>query len=238
MKANNLQKIWICINSMWNVFKISSLAIIKSGFGTFEADDANKILRAFSKKVLKNINLKIQVNNLDRFQLKPGTPYILMANHASLYDVPILFYCIPATVRMIAKKELIQIPIWGKAMLKSDFVSIDRQNPKKAMEDLKVAKKKMEKGAVLVVFPEGTRSRTGNILPFKRGAFHLALQAKATIIPVRIHGSANAVPPDTFDFYYNQTVQINIGNFIDTKRYSRSTLPKLVENVRNQILNL
>ena len=108
----------------------------------------------------------------------------------------------------------------------------------KAMKDLAYAKQKMESGIVVWLSPEGTRSRTGELLPFKKGGFMLAFQTGATIIPVGIRGSINALPPGTWDASFDQNAEVHVGTPIDTSEYSIKDRARLMEDVREQIEKL
>jgi len=108
---------------------------------------------------VNKVQLQCNIKDPHRLKLKEGRPYIFMCNHASAYDIPVSLHTLPGSIRMLVKKELVQIPIWGRAMIASGFVSVDRQNKLQAFEDLKKAKKAMEKGIVLLIFPETTNPR-------------------------------------------------------------------------------
>jgi 1-acyl-sn-glycerol-3-phosphate acyltransferase len=170
--------------------------------------------------------------------IKPGRPHIIMANHRSYYDIPLSFISLPGSIRMLTKKELFKVPIWGKGMKAAEFISIDRNDLDQALKDLEEARKIMQSGIVLWVAPEGTRSRTGKLGDFKKGGFMLALQTGAIIIPVGIKGSETILPPDTFDFVLGCKIEVNIGEPIDTSLYNIEQKDVLMQNVRNAIEGL
>lgn len=229
------QKLWIMVKSLYITIKYSILSIYtaKTGKGRQAMDE---VIHQWAKQLLDAVGVRYQVIDLDDLQFQPGTPYIIMSNHASLYDIPLIFMTLPnRSIRMIAKKELFRVPLWGDAMRRSEFVAIDRQDSAQALKDLQVVKTNMENGIIPWIAPEGTRSRHGKLNPFKKGGFMLALQTGATIIPVGIRGAGHILPPDTWDFHYGQTVEIYIGQPIDAKQYTIRTRMALLAAVRQEI---
>jgi 1-acyl-sn-glycerol-3-phosphate acyltransferase len=121
--------------------------------------------------------------------LKGSGPRVLVANHESWYDVFALSGCLPAEYRFVIKKELEKVPIWGRAWRSCGHISVDRRNHQSAVQSLARARAMSEGDDILmVVYPEGTRSPDGQLLPFKMGAFVLALQLGAPVIPVAVFG--------------------------------------------------
>jgi 1-acyl-sn-glycerol-3-phosphate acyltransferase len=97
-----------------------------------------------------------------------------------------------ANLRMIAKKELFRIPLWGRGLKTAEFISIDRSDHEKSMESMEAAKEKMKSGIMIYVAPEGTRSRDGKLGEFKKGGFLLAIQTESIIIPIGLRGTEKA----------------------------------------------
>ncbi len=232
-KANKLQSLWITIRSCcWTIW-LSLVTIYLSYFGTPERID--KLLFNWSRGLLKIVKLSYRVFNPYQVSFEPNKAYIIMSNHASLYDIPIIFVSIPGRIRMIAKKELFRVPIWGRALKEAEFIMIDRENSAQAIADLAVAKQKMENGVAIWVAPEGTRSRDGKLHIFKKGAFMLALQTGATIIPVGIRGAGKVLPPKTLQYTLGEQVEVHIGKPIDTQQYTRENRNELIRAVRQSI---
>lgn len=150
-----------------------------------------KLARFFIRVIAFNMRLHVMVQGAHHIPANESC--IIMSNHASLIDILVAIIATPKHFNFIAKKELFFVPFIGlNLFLEGDFF-IDRTNPRKAKQCLnRVEKKLTSKGSVLV-FPEGTRSLNGEILPFKRGPFKLAATSGATIIPCYIHGSARIV---------------------------------------------
>jgi 1-acyl-sn-glycerol-3-phosphate acyltransferase len=197
-----------------------------------------KMLRSWAKATLNHIKASLTVHNPKNFKFESGKKYLIMSNHASHFDIPIVFYSFEENVRMIAKKELFSVPCLGFVMKAIECVSIDRENTAQAMKDLDVAKERMESGIVLWIAPEGTRSKTGELQTFKRGGFLLAMKTGAIILPVSIRGSRELLPSGTSDFGYNKHVDAVIGEPVDTTQYSEEKIKDLMADVRGQIEKL
>lgn len=120
--------------------------------------------------------------------------YIFMSNHVSNVDPPLLIPLLPRRVTVMVKKELFKLPILGRAMRMADFVPIDRSNRDAAIGSVREAATIVRKGLDLVVFPEGTRSPDGRLLPFKKGSFYLAMDTGVPIVPVTILGTEELLP--------------------------------------------
>ena len=133
------------------------------------------------------VGVEVEVKGEGRFDPK-GT-YIFMCNHISNLDPPIVVPLIPRRTSVLVKKELFRIPILAQAMRLADFVVVDRKNRDAAIASVERARAVVEKGVNITVFPEGTRSKDGKMLPFKKGPFHLAMETGATVVPMSIHGS-------------------------------------------------
>lgn len=207
---------------------------------------------AFSKDVTKVTDLHVenlwrrmlsasgtQLVTYGRDKLKK-TPYLYMSNHLSLFDVPILFGAIPPSLRMVAKSELLKIPVFGKALEDSGFIVIDRANPKKAIAQLEKAKEHLRNGISVWIAPEGTRKRDPNIdmLPFKKGGFHTGVSLEIPIVPVWIDGTERVMSTDSQLARPNQTVSVIFGDPIVTKGLATSDVSALMKQVRSAMLAL
>ena len=198
----------------------------------------DRIFRWYAQKIIDVTRIRYTVNDPYNLEIKPGGRYIIMVNHRSLYDIPLSVLGLPNSLRMLTKKDLFKVPIWGQGLKAGEFVSIDRSDLQQAIRDLAEARRVMESGIVLWVAPEGTRSRDGKLGPFKKGGFVMAIESGATIIPVGIQGSEKILPPKTFDFHIDQDVTFNIGAPIEASRYTLNEKEGLMEEVRQSILEL
>jgi 1-acyl-sn-glycerol-3-phosphate acyltransferase len=123
-----------------------------------------------------------------------GGPVVFMANHESWLDIPALLATIPLQVRFLAKKNLFAIPFFGWAISAMGFIPVDRKNRRTAVRSFDAAAERIRHGRSVLLFPEETRSRDGNLLPFQRGGFLIALKAGIPIVPVGLAGPRRCLP--------------------------------------------
>ena len=142
------------------------------------------------------IGVKIEVRG--REHLQAGRNYIFMANHASNLDPPVLIPSIPGRCSVLVKKELFRTPILGAGMKLAQLVPVDRADREAAIESVRAAIDVLRQGLHLVVFPEGTRSGDGRLLPFKKGPFHLAMESGVPVLPVTLLGTYECWPKTRF----------------------------------------
>lgn len=186
--------------------------------------------RIWTGAVLKMGGIGLKVRGLDR--LKKTQPYVFIANHQSNVDIPALMHGLPDfQLRWIAKKQLAYVPVFGWALWASRHILIDRTDRAGAMAGLRKAKEKIAEGISVVIFPEGTRGAEGNLLPFKRGGFLLALQTDAPIVPVAIKGSWKILPRGAWRLRPGE-VELVVGEPIAVEARGRREVNALVERVR------
>lgn len=153
----------------------------------------DRCTRAWGRWSLVGAGLPIDAQGLER--VPPDQPVVFAANHSSLFDILVLFAILPGSVRFVAKRELARIPFFGPAMVHSGNVVIDRFHPRAAQEAYQRAADSMiARGVSAIVFPEGTRSRTGDLLPFKAMPFGLAIAAGVPVVPVYVHNTFQILP--------------------------------------------
>ncbi len=142
--------------------------------------------RTWSRLILTTTGVTVDVQGLDR--LVPGRTYVFVANHQSIYDIPILFWSLPYQLRIIAKESLGRFPFLGWHLRRTGHMLVDRKRPDRAAI-FSWASRLTSQGLSLIVFPEGTRSRDGRVARFKGGSFYLALEAGLPIVPLSVIGS-------------------------------------------------
>lgn len=162
------------------------------------------------------------------------TPRIFLANHFSVVDIWVLAVVLPVTTRFVAKRSLFWLPVLGQAMAVAGFIPIDRKDRRRAIRTLQAAEEPIRRGASLILFPEGTRSRDGRLAPFKKGAFHLALAAGVPIVPVAISGSGRVQRPRSIAMR-PAPVRVTFFPPIDTTAYGPEDLEALILDVRASI---
>lgn len=136
--------------------------------------------------------VRIRVSGTDR--LEPSRNYLFMPNHTSNVDPPVVVTALRRDVRMMAKASLFRIPVFGQVMLLAGFVPIRREDRHAAVEAVEQAAERLRAGLDFVVFPEGTRSRDGKLLPLKKGPFFLAEEGGVAVVPVRVEGAREVMP--------------------------------------------
>ena len=186
----------------------------------------------FSRILLKIAGIKLTTFGVENVPL--DKPVIFVANHCSHLDIGVLCRIAPVNLHFIGKKELVWIPIVGWYMFIAGHIMIDRSNKRKAVESLKKAAVKIKNGKSVVMYPEGTRSRTGEMGEFKKGAFHLAIDAGVSIIPIHIKGT-HKIWPSKVNKITPGPVTARIGKPINSSNYNRKTVNSFVEEARTVI---
>lgn len=198
---------------------------------------ADKRLKIFAHNLFWASNTTLVVNHRERFQ-KKDQAYVFMSNHPSIMDIPALFGAIPGSLRMVFKQQLTKYPLFGTGLIKAGFIPVDRAKKYKAIQQLKVARQRIKEGVSVWIAPEGTRSRSTTMRPFKKGGFHLAVELGAKIVPAWIEGGAKVVKPDSIVVRPNQTITVTFGSPIETTGTTKEGLFDLMVKVREEILKL
>lgn len=172
------------------------------------------------------------------FEPTPGKPYIFAMNHQSMFDIVAAFVLIQINLRFIAKKILKYVPFLGWYMSATGMVFIERKDRKSAVESLDEACRKIrEHGISILVYPEGTRSADGQILPLKKGPFVMAIQAGVPIVPVAIEGSGYVLGRDSGRLRPG-TVHLKVGEPIETAGLGPGDRDDLMRRVRDRLIDL
>ena len=178
---------------------------------------------------------KIKVEVVNRDQVDWSKPYIIMSNHQSLMDIPILYQSFPVSVTSLTKKRLKHIPIFGWCMNMGGYVFIDRKKRESAIESLRRAGQKVLAGQNILVFPEGTRNATPpEILPFKKGGFIMAITCGIPILPVVIKGMEKILPKGCYGIRAG-LVTVQFGQEISTDKYSIEERDQLMDSLQKEM---
>ena len=169
---------------------VLGVASITSSFFDRRGHFAHRCARAWSWLILVTTGVDVTVQGLDR--IERGKTYVFVANHQSIYDIPSLFWSIPFQLRIIAKESLGSFPMLGPHLKRTGHLLVDRKHPDRA-GIIGWASRLTANGLSLIIFPEGTRSRTGMMGKFKGGSIMLAMQAGLPIVPISVIGSRHVM---------------------------------------------
>lgn len=232
--------LYLILRSMWSGMFISIVTFLELPFGGIDRPGMNRRLYGWAKTVLDLAQVKLVVEGLENLQMVPGERYVVMCNHASYYDIPLSMQVFKdhCSIRMIAKKELFSVPIWGPAMSRAEFVFIDRDDRHQAAKDIERAKGLMETGLVFWIAPEGTRSPDGRLGLFKTGGVKLAMDMGAKIIPLGLEGAFGVMNKGSFKIHRGQTVVARVGKPISTENLAKNQRKQLTAQVREVIREL
>lgn len=228
--------LWIGLRLLWVALSESVAFLMDALLHGVDRDMADRHVRNFWQRLLRVSHTQLRVIGLQNIDAHQS--YVYMSNHESVMDIPAILGAVPQSVRMVAKEGLFKVPFFGAAMRGAGFIPVDRCNLQKAKGQLEMAKAKLQDGLSLWVAPEGTRSRSLELLPFKKGGFHVALALGVRIVPVWIEGAAEVLPSDSLWVRPGRTILVSLGKPIDTSRLTQNNLPQLMEQVRTAILTL
>lgn len=161
-------------------------------FVTGRIDFLYNLAMRIARGATRLAGIRLETSGLDRLDLARN--YIYMANHVSNVDPPVLVPALPRRTSVLVKKELFRVPVLGRAMRMASLVPIERANKEAAIASVRSAAAVIAAGLDMTVFPEGTRSRDGRLLPFKKGPFYLAMETGVPIVPITILGTFEIQP--------------------------------------------
>lgn len=197
-----------------------------------------EVPRNWARFLLRVAAIRVVLENAER--VDPDRPQILVANHVSWFDVLVLAGYIPGRYRFVAKKELANVPFFGPAWRACGHISIDRHDIGSAIESLGAARRKLEADRpTVVLFPEGTRSATGELRPFKKGAFVLAIQTGVEVIPAAIVGSREVMAKGSWRIRTGRTIHVRFGEPLSVeglKMEDRDTLTRAARAAVERLL--
>lgn len=217
--------------------QISAPSILEMARGGLSRAAIDERARWFGRRVVELLDIRLDAGGAEL--VPPGRAYVYMSNHQSHLDIPVLYATLPSpTIRMLAKKELFRIPLWGPGLRAAEFVEVDRSNHQRAVQSIEQAAALVRDGVSIYLAPEGTRSRDGRIGPLKKGGFHLALGTGAPIVPVAIRGTIDILPRSSKAMRTGVSVRVRIGAPIpvagrDLEGLMRDVRDFLVENVED-----
>jgi 1-acyl-sn-glycerol-3-phosphate acyltransferase len=167
-------------------------------------------------------------------RLSSSTNLVVMPNHTSNLDAAILFGLIDVQPKAVVKKELYAFPFVHYCLRFAGFIEIDRKDPIQAKQAIARAVASLKAGSTFIIFPEGTRSRTGELGPFKKGAFVVAIEAGSQIVPLAVSGATALLPPGRFLIRPGH-VRVQVLDAVDASKYSYGDRERLLDEVRGRI---
>lgn len=209
------------------------LGTLSLGSSLFERSGyfAHWCARTWSRLILATTGVRVTVTGAER--LEPGRTYVFVANHQSIYDIPILFWSLPYQLRIIAKDSLGRFPFLGWHLRRTGHMLVDRRRPARAAI-FSWASRLTSRGLSLIVFPEGTRSRDGRVGRFKGGGFLLALEAGLAVVPLSVVGSRHVMLKGRLATYPGH-VHLVVHEPIDTSALAGTNPKEFGERVRQII---
>jgi 1-acyl-sn-glycerol-3-phosphate acyltransferase len=219
----------ISLVAICSILSVPSFLISPSGDLSFQ------IMKITSKLMLMLGGIKVYIEGLENVDKENAQ--IFASNHVSAFDIIVLTAISPVKIGWVAKKELFYIPFLGWLMKANGHIAIDRRSGRKALESIKAAAAKVKAGTNIVIFPEGTRSRDGKLIPFKKGVFHLCTRTGVPLVPIYILGTYEVLKPDSLAIQ-SGNVYVKIGKGIPTSEYPNNRAGELMDDLRTRIIEL
>jgi 1-acyl-sn-glycerol-3-phosphate acyltransferase len=197
----------------------------------------HSLARLWSWLIMKTILSPVKVTGMNAAKIDSSRPRVYAVTHASALDIPILYVYLPFQFRIIFKSELLSYPFIGWHLKRSGQVCINQQNPSLSIGSIKSALRSLRGGTPLVIFPEGGRTRDGQIQPFLPGAFFLAIKAQADIVPIALIGTFDLLPMNTYHIKC-QPLEMRVGEAISTAGLTLQDTDKVSAQVKSAVETL
>ncbi len=215
------------LNSMFFAALELIVIVVRKNDHTFHA-----LARAWARSSLKICGVRVHVRGLEKVDMNRN--YVYVSNHASMFDIPAIIAAIPDQIRIVFKKELHWIPIFGWGLKYGSYISIDRSRGPAAMKSLEEAVEKIRTGASVLLYAEGTRTLDGKLQTFRRGAFNLAVKAGVPVVPLTVNGSFKLLPKRSIIVHPGK-VDLVLESPIEIPGTGKEAELKLMEEVRAAI---
>jgi 1-acyl-sn-glycerol-3-phosphate acyltransferase len=247
LDASARKSLLLSARNAYEALAVSVPTVIDGARGQLTHKVCDERLERFAAHVMRNAEIAVSVRGRENLEggqstrggLDAGTrTYVVMSNHQSHYDIPVLYYVLGGRMRMVAKTELFKLPVFGRAIRDAGMIEVDRGNRQRAIASLAVAKKQLAEGTHIWIAPEGTRSESGELLPFKKGGFVLALDMEAPILPITIKGTRDVLPAHGMLSRRGVEVHVTLHPPIDTAPYlARSSSKGDAKSAREALMN-
>jgi 1-acyl-sn-glycerol-3-phosphate acyltransferase len=189
-----------------------------------------RLAKIYSRVLFAGFRVRVVHHGFEK--IDPQRPYVFMANHTSIADPLAMAIAIPQPFHTVFKKELARIPLFGWALLSLGQIMVDRENTSLARASIAGSISGLSGNNSILIFPEGWVSHGGNLLPLKKGGFHLAIQAGLAIVPVRIEGAREVCPPRGSGHFHKGVISVEVFPPLLVLGKTESDIPALMENVR------
>lgn len=226
---------WVLLNAVVSTLLLAPL-VFAGGLGVGRPWIFDWVASNWSRWILAASGVRVRVEGLEN--VDPSTPQVLVGNHQSWYDVFAVSSSVGKTFHFVAKKELERVPIFGAAWKIAGHISIDRSDRGAAIASLDQAGRQLRReGSAVVIFAEGTRSADDGLLPFKKGAFMLALHARVPVVPFALAGSRRVLPKNGWRVRPGPII-LRFGQPIPTDSYNPEDRDELMQRVRDEVRRL
>ncbi|HYB52937.1 MAG TPA: lysophospholipid acyltransferase family protein [Thermoanaerobaculia bacterium] len=190
MRSLRAAAVWTAVGLLTVAFGLPSIV---AAFVPPRGDWFLRFARGWARSILRIAGISVAVLHPER--LARGRGYVVAANHESFCDIVVLLSCLPFQVRFLAKRSIFRVPVLGWSIAAAGFIPVDRGERASGPATLDAALARLAGGRSVVIFPEETRTRTGELLPFKKGAARLALRSGLPLLPLGLSGTRRILPP-------------------------------------------
>ena len=230
-----IRTLWLALNIIVSTLLLGMLVIVASLFRV-RGNVYWWASRTWSRWLVRASGCRVSVEGIENIAL--DRPQVIASNHVSHVDVIAIAANIPKPFRFVAKKELARIPLFGTAWKAAGHISVDRADRASAVASLDAAGRLIRQDrSSVVIFPEGTRSTVGEMLPFKKGAFMLAIRTGVDIVPAAVLGTRAILPKGAWRLRAGPVI-VRFGAPIETTHYDEETRDALIDVVRGRIEQL
>lgn len=229
----NLRTLWVLLVA-WAATTLFGSLVLVCSLLRVRGNVYGWATREWARNILWASGVEVVLHGTQH--LPEGEPQVLVSNHLSIFDILAQAATLPLPFHFVGKKELNRVPFFGRAWRAAGHISLDRSNRADAIRSLRAAGQRIQqtRGKV-VIYPEGTRSRTGKLQPFKKGAFMLAIEAKVPVVPTVVRGSFAILQPDTLRLRPS-TIHLHFLEPIPTAHLDANSADALMLRVHERIL--
>ncbi|RMI12562.1 MAG: 1-acyl-sn-glycerol-3-phosphate acyltransferase [Calditrichaeota bacterium] len=224
-----IRTLWFMLTTVVATCVGTAIVVVIGLFKRYSRFAHRYIVQGWAKLLIRASGTRMRVEGLEN--IDPDRSYIVVSNHQSLMDIPILLAALPMQMTIVAKKELFRIPVFAQGMKAVGILKIDRGNRAQALETLNRAAEVIRQyGLSVLTFPEGTRTRDGRLQRFKKGPFVLAINTGMPILPVTINGSFPIMPKGSLRLNPGN-VTVTIHPAVDTTGYRYEDREQLIDRI-------